>query len=321
MKKLLIGYDGSACADAALEDLTGAGLPAELEVQVLSVADVWLPPDAKHPGAEDTERLPQPVQKAREAAWQAQGLAHDRAEHGRARLHSLFPKWEINPEDVADAPAWAIIKKAAEWGADLVVVGSHGYSAIRRFLLGSVSQKVAAVAGCSVRIARPHPHAGPSGLRITVAVDGSQNSEAVLRAVLARAWPATTGFQIIALSSPHPAIAATPLGHGRQIFDDEWLWQTVERLAGAFRNTYPAVETCWLRGRIDHLLLDHVEKWEVDCLFVDAHALEHNTRHVLGSLASAVVNRAHCSIEIVREQPMRCHRTAEPTKERNDHAG
>ena len=42
--KILIGYDGSECADAALDDLMQAGLPANVEAYILSVAEVWLPP-------------------------------------------------------------------------------------------------------------------------------------------------------------------------------------------------------------------------------------------------------------------------------------
>jgi len=42
--KILIGYDGSACSDAALDDLKTAGLPEEVEAVVMSVAEVWLPP-------------------------------------------------------------------------------------------------------------------------------------------------------------------------------------------------------------------------------------------------------------------------------------
>ena len=37
---------------------------------------------------------------------------------------------------------------------DLIVVGSHGRSALGRFMLGSVSQKVVTEAHCSVRVAR-----------------------------------------------------------------------------------------------------------------------------------------------------------------------
>jgi nucleotide-binding universal stress UspA family protein len=49
-----------------------------------------------------------------------------------------------------------IIDSAAEWGADLIVVGSHGQSGIQRFLLGSVAEFVARHAKCSVEIVRTH---------------------------------------------------------------------------------------------------------------------------------------------------------------------
>jgi nucleotide-binding universal stress UspA family protein len=42
--RVLIGYDGSECADAALDDLTQAALPPSGEAHILSVAEGWLPP-------------------------------------------------------------------------------------------------------------------------------------------------------------------------------------------------------------------------------------------------------------------------------------
>ena len=42
--KILIGYDGSDCAEAALDDLKRAGLPESAEAHILSIAEVWLPP-------------------------------------------------------------------------------------------------------------------------------------------------------------------------------------------------------------------------------------------------------------------------------------
>ncbi|MCV4785306.1 universal stress protein, partial [Escherichia coli] len=60
----------------------------------------------------------------------------------------------MSVEACADSPAWGIIKRADEWQPDLIVVGSHGRTAIERFVLGSVSQKVLYEARCSVRIAR-----------------------------------------------------------------------------------------------------------------------------------------------------------------------
>jgi nucleotide-binding universal stress UspA family protein len=47
-----------------------------------------------------------------------------------------------------------IVEEAERWGADLIVVGSHGYRSWERMLMGSVSQAVAMHAECSVEIVR-----------------------------------------------------------------------------------------------------------------------------------------------------------------------
>jgi nucleotide-binding universal stress UspA family protein len=52
------------------------------------------------------------------------------------------------------SPRIVILEEAEEWGADLIVVGSHGYRAWERFLLGSVSQSVVSHAKCSVEVVR-----------------------------------------------------------------------------------------------------------------------------------------------------------------------
>jgi nucleotide-binding universal stress UspA family protein len=60
----------------------------------------------------------------------------------------------INSTVVVDSPKDAIVEEAERWGADLIVVGSHGYRGSERAPLGSVSQAVATMAKCSVEIAR-----------------------------------------------------------------------------------------------------------------------------------------------------------------------
>lgn len=51
-------------------------------------------------------------------------------------------------------PNTAILNEAEAFGANLIVVGSHGYGVVKRFLLGSVAQAVALNAKCSVEIVR-----------------------------------------------------------------------------------------------------------------------------------------------------------------------
>ncbi len=51
--KVLIGYDGSASAETALEELKRAGLPFDSKVLVVTVGSIWTPPTeiASLPGA------------------------------------------------------------------------------------------------------------------------------------------------------------------------------------------------------------------------------------------------------------------------------
>ena len=44
--RILIGYDGSESADAALDDLRRAGLPREVEALIVSVGEVMMPPSS-----------------------------------------------------------------------------------------------------------------------------------------------------------------------------------------------------------------------------------------------------------------------------------
>ena len=60
-------------------------------------------------------------------------------DNGHLIAKGLWSKVHLQP---SESPAWAVIRKADEWKADLVVVGSHGRSAFGRLILGSVSQKV-----------------------------------------------------------------------------------------------------------------------------------------------------------------------------------
>src|SRR5688500_11914139 len=155
--KLLVGYDGSACADAALQDLRRAGLPASGEAIVLSVADLVTEVPYADYGSPALVTLGVPpiiAEGARQRADKALGEAREWAARGTDTLHSVLPGWASRAETVADSPYWALIARGEQWGADLIVVGSHGRSALGRLMMGSVSQTVLGYSHCSVRVGR-----------------------------------------------------------------------------------------------------------------------------------------------------------------------
>jgi nucleotide-binding universal stress UspA family protein len=89
-----------------------------------------------------------------DAAWKAE-LAEAGAEIERtaAALTTAQIDKRIEMGDVAGT----VCRIAAEIGADVIVVGSHGRGAIERLLLGSVSEQVVRHAPCPVLVVRPKP--------------------------------------------------------------------------------------------------------------------------------------------------------------------
>jgi universal stress protein E len=306
MKKILIGYDGSEPADAAVGELVNAGLPATLEATVLSVAEVWLPPGLAHHAGELAPVATRSHALAIEAVEQSQALA----ERAAARLRVLFPQWQVRAQSCADSPAWAVVKLANEWGADLVVVGAHSHSVLERFFLGSVAAKVAAEARCSVHIARPRQRPKHPGLRLLVAVDGSHDSREAVQAVARRSWPAGSEFQIVTVLDPRlrtavawPEVHAASWVQGHFKDADEWTGRMTGRLAGVLRDSGWPVETHVFDGDPKKVLLRQAGDWDADCIFLGARGLQHGDRLYLGTLASVVAARAPCSVEIVRLGP------------------
>jgi len=71
-----------------------------------------------------------------------------------ARLKRGHPDLAITTKALEGTPRELIVQEAAGWGADLIVLGSHGHGPLRQALLGSVATGVAADAACAVEIIR-----------------------------------------------------------------------------------------------------------------------------------------------------------------------
>lgn len=300
--KILIAYDGSSCADAALDDLLRAGLPREAEAVVLSVADVYLlptpPPDEKLARTALDEQTAAARQKARAQAVQAVTDAHALARRASERVQALFSAWEVRAESCADSPAWAVIKKAEEWQPDLVVVGSHGRSALGRFLFGSVSHKVLTEVCCTVRVARGRVVENSAPVRIVVGVDGSPDADAAVRAVAARVWSPSSEARVITVLDQVMATVVEQ-EEGGEAEAQARVPQIVEAAAEKLRAAGLVVSSVVKPGDPKRIIVEEAEQWEADCLFVGARGLRRLERFLLGSVSATVAMRAHCSVEII----------------------
>jgi nucleotide-binding universal stress UspA family protein len=156
--KVLLATDGSECSEQAARSIAERPWQAGTEIRVLNAVELILPA---------TRALFQPPFIDSDVIESAQAQAMKRSQDAitRAReiLSSSVTTSQLNVSEAVsvllEAPQTIVLNEAAEWGADLIVLGSHGHHGVDRFLLGSVSESVAMHAGCSVEVIRKTEYA------------------------------------------------------------------------------------------------------------------------------------------------------------------
>lgn len=282
--RVLIAYDGSEHAEAALKDLHRAGLPVDVEAVVISVAEMMTPTLEVHTRPPVDSPPDQPF---------GFGEAEKLARQAGDRIKRAFPQWKVSAESAAGSAAWAIVQKADQWKPDLIVVGLHGRSALGRAIFGSTSQRVATDARSSVRVARePRSDAPP---RILLCLDGSEYSVAAARAVAARSWPAGTEVRLISAVGPISELKVSEFN-----IETDRAREIHEAAAALLAAKNLTISTASKNGDPKQAILDEAEEWKADSIFLGSRGLNRFHRFWLGSVSTAVVARAHCSVEIVR---------------------
>lgn len=135
-KKILFATDGSKYSNLAAEKAVAFAKSYGGELVVLSVVDVPAELYAEAPKA--VEDL---IQKAREYT----AAVKKKAEAADVRSESFIGEGEAYE---------AVVKLAKEQAADVIVLGSHGRTGLRRLLMGSVTEKVIGYAPCPVLVVK-----------------------------------------------------------------------------------------------------------------------------------------------------------------------
>lgn len=310
--RILIGYDGSEGADVAIDDLRRAGLPRDVEALVVSVGEVLLPPSSfgnevvgpPMASRQVIDALAQAVATSRQAIKETKEFADKAAD----RVRSYFPHWNVQAEGVAGSPAAELMNKADEWKADLVVVGSRGRSGLGRLVLGSVSKKVVTDSQHSVRVARALEKDDSKPPRLMIGVDGSPEAEHAVREVGMRVWSKGTEVRIIAVNdgtSPKrisrllPTAAAMISSSNEQACEAARMM--VEWAERELRAIGLPISVAIEKGEPRRVLIEEARKWDADSVFVGSRKFDGTfDRLWLGSVSTALVTRAHCSVEVVR---------------------
>jgi len=153
--KILLATDGSEQSKLLASEIALRSRPRNAEIRVISVVDPSVP--VAFPGEIGDSVLYEEMQKT--ARDRARAAVRRAAAYLRGSKGS---KLKVATKVLDGSPKSVILEEAEAFGADLIVLGSHGHGLIEGLLLGSVSQAVASHAKCSVLIVRSRAWQPPS---------------------------------------------------------------------------------------------------------------------------------------------------------------
>lgn len=282
--RLLIGYNATPFARAAIEDLARAGLPGEADVLVLTIAELCCP-------TVEIER------------------AEEIAAEGVSLVAGAFPAWSVSAQISRGIPIREIIAAEETFKPDLVVLGEPGEQsgAPGGSFLGPVSQGVLTGGKASLRITRLHHTTRSSAPNLLVGFDGSDGADKAVSVIASRQWPSGTSVRIMSIDDTgvlgtirnlSPQLRAAAVGAG---FASRWAEtlasKALKQLSDAGLDASVEVRT----GHPQNALIEGANESNADCIFVGAHSSENSfDRFLLGSVSASVAAHANCTVEIVR---------------------
>jgi len=210
---------------------------------------------------------------------------------------------------VDGSPADAICATAKEVDADLVIVGSHGHTGIKRFLLGSIAEAVVRQCHTSVLVARP-PTITEHGFRhVLVPVDFEKEHHAVEWARhlvtddatidILHTWQLSTAVDGLPVPSVPAAVHSTMVGtiieNAKQCGE-----QLVHQLEGGNRRVTLHLQEGYPSDAIQSFMEAQSVMYDLVC--VGTHGRRRLERLLLGSVAEATVRYSPCSVLVARSR-------------------
>lgn len=200
-----------------------------------------------------------------------------------------------------------IVAAAEDLGADLIVVGSRGRGALKRALIGSVSDSVVRHAHCSVLVVRDGQDQSPLPETVLVAVDGSEESREAADKAMEVASVVGAGLHLVygVPTIPSSVYPGSTVVEGTETVSEHLrdqaravLTREEERLGSRGGDV---ADTHLVMGKADERIIGTAEDLDAGLLVIGSRGLGGVRRSLLGSVSASVVRHAYCPVMVVRK--------------------
>ena len=304
-QKILVPLDGSSLAEQALDPAIALAKQTENSEIILFRVPFYQGINVVHDAYMGVIIPP-------DIPMQAEAEAKDYLADVQRRLHDT--ELRIHAKTCVGDEAHAILEIAEEENIDLIVMSTHGRTGIKRWVLGSITERVLQEAPCPVFVIRedqPIQH-------MLITLDGSLLAESALAPGLTLAK--NLGIKTTLLTVAEPNIISAPdvvrlheldrIEHGISdtILDD--MNQRKARYFEALPHRYPVLknddvlphEVAIVSGNPAERILNYVAEHEVDLIVMATHGFTGLQRWIYGSVTTKILRRASCAMLIVRPE-------------------
>jgi nucleotide-binding universal stress UspA family protein len=267
-------------------------------------------------------------------------VSRERLENTKARIGELVKKYGIDAQIIVSPghPADEITKIVQERNIDLVIAATHGGSGFKRFLIGSVTDRLVKTLTCPLLVLHAredHPSLREKFKipleRILIGCDFSPASDLAFEYGLSLAQEFQAELHLVHVIKPQKHIELTTtdylkiqegdyLGRNRSDFldlqqkatDDEWERRSrlLKHIEGQLANMVPEESRNWctpvitlLEGQPYTELINYAEIKKADMMVLGIQGHSLLEQFLVGSTTDRVISRSTCPVLAVRKLP------------------
>ena len=267
MEKLMVATDGSDYSESAIREAINLAKVCSSSLIAVSVVKTNIEFDSV---------LPQFVEKKEEEA-----IKHLESVKAQAKKEGVDCTTVVT---LSEEPYQDIVDHASKNNVDMIIMGTHGKTGMKRLMMGSVTAKVIGHAPCNILVLPLN--AKVECKNVLIATDGSKYSEAAASEALGIAKRCGSSLIVISVASSEAEIASAK--------------DNVNKVSEAAEKegikTTPVVTT----GKPYEAILETSKQKNADFIIVGSHGRTGLARLLMGSVTERVIGHAEAAVLVVK---------------------
>ncbi len=267
MEKLMVATDGSEYSESAVREAINLAKVCSSTLIAVSVVKTNLEFDSV---------LPQFVEKAEQEA-----IKHLESVKAQATREGVNCMTIVS---LGEEPYQDIVHHASKNNVDMIIMGTHGKTEMKRLMMGSVTARVIGHASCNILVLPLN--AKVECKNVLIATDGSKYSEAAASEALGIAKRCGSSLIVISVASSDAEIASAK--------------DNVNKVSEAAEKEGVKTTSVVTKGKPYEAILETSKQKKVDFIVVGSHGRTGLDRLLMGSVTERVIGHAEAAVLVVK---------------------